>query len=376
MKNINLSLSNVINVTVLGAAQGLGLPNVNTAALFTSESPASPFSGDYKVYKNPSEVLTDFGSGSVAYAQAAAFFAQVPNVLSTGGYLVIIPLESEEDIPTAITRTLSQIYYFGVLVDLDLTSGELATLATYMQTLDKLYFHASATAGDIEVGGPLDLLRSGGFTHTRGLYYTVGAAAARVMAAAYAGRLLSTDFSGTDTTSTMHLKQLATIAADTGIDQTALEKAKAAGSDVYVSIAGLACVYTSGKNTFADEIYNELWFKLALQVAGFNHLKLTGTKIPQTELGVDGLKNAYRSVMAQAVRNGFLAPGSWTSPDTIGKPEDMVRNIADIGYYIYSVPVALQPTADRADRKAPLIQCAVKAAGAVHSSDIIVNVNI
>lgn len=374
--SINLSLSNIVNVAVLSAPTGLGLPNINTAALFTSEDPSPAFSGDYKIYKTPSEVETDFGSGSEAFAQATAFFAQNPNPLVSGGYLVIIPLETAETVQAAIARTIDQIFYFGILVDTAIATGPLALLATYVQSIDKMLFYGSATAGDIETGGDLDLFRSGSKTHARGLYYTVSAAAARLYAAAYAGRALSTDFAGSMTTQTMHLKSLAGIAADPGISQTVLGKCKAAGIDCYPTIAGISSVFSAGENAFFDDVYNQLWLKFALQVAGYNHLRQTNTKVPQTEAGVEGLKNAYRAVCAQAVVNGMAAAGSWSSPDTFGNPVDLRRNITDVGYYIYSLPVAQQLDADRQDRKAPVVQIAVKSAGAIHSTDVIVNVNL
>ena len=88
------------------------------------------------------------------------------------------------------------------------------------------------------------------------------------------------------------------------------------------------------------------------------------------------MKNAYRVVSEQAGRNRFIGPGAWTSPDSFGDREALIRNIADVGYYIYSLPVSQQSTADRTARKAPLVQIAVKSQGAVHSSDIIVSVNL
>ena len=173
----------------------------------------------------------------------------------------------------------------------------------------------------------------------------------------------------------MNLKTLAGINVDTGITQTTMTEAIAAGADVYVSLGGVPKVFTSGTNTFADRIYNALWLKLAIQVAGFNYLAQTNSKIPQTEQGMDGLKNAYRKVMAQAVYNGFLAPGAWTGSDTFGVLEAFYRNITDIGYYVYSLPIAQQSTTDRGARKAPLTQIAGKEAGAIHSTGIIININ-
>jgi hypothetical protein len=195
------------------------------------------------------------------------------------------------------------------------------------------------------------------------------------MASAYAGRGLSTNFSGSNTTQTMQLKDLIGITPDSSMTQTLYNKCQDAGVDVYASIQGVAKVLTSGANGFFDDVYNLQWFVIALQVAGFNCLAQSSTKIPQTENGVSALKSSYRAVCEQSVTNQFVAPGAWNSPVTFGSQADFVANIAQRGYYIFSVPVAQQSATDRADRKAPLIQIAIKLAGAVHSSTVIVNVN-
>ena len=117
---------------------------------------------------------------------------------------------------------------------------------------------------------------------------------------------------------------------------------------------------------------NQLWLKKALEVAGFNYLKQTNTKIPQTEAGMTGLKNAYGQVCDRAVRNGILGTGLvWNSAERFGDPEDFDRNIDENGYYIYSLPIAQQSQADREDRISPVVQIAMKFAGALHSSDLL-----
>ena len=157
--------------------------------------------------------------------------------------------------------------------------------------------------------------------------------------------------------------------------QTILNEATACGADVYLSLQGDSCVFTSGANSFYDQVYNQLWFSGALQVAGFNFLAQTGTKVPQTESGMDGLKGAYRAVCQQAVVNGYSAPGSWTSPVTFGNGTQLIQNISQVGYYIYSSPVALQLQTARAARQAPLVQIALKQAGAIQSSAVVVYIN-
>ena len=128
-------------------------------------------------------------------------------------------------------------------------------------------------------------------------------------------------------------------------------------------------------NSFFDDEYNMNWFIGALEVAGFNYLATTSTKIPQTEEGMNGLKGAYRAVCQRAVSNRFVAPGTWNSGDTFGDPEDFVRNIADFGFYIYSSPIAEQSQAEREARESPLVQIAIKFAGAIHTTEAIININ-
>jgi hypothetical protein len=240
-----------------------------------------------------------------------------------------------------------------------------------------MFCYGSALSKSYAPGGMLDLLRTGTKTHTRGLYYNDGTALdTQLMAAAYAGRALSTNFSGSNTTQTMHLKTLAGVTPDPSVDQTALTACLTAGVDTYVNIAGTPSLFTSGANQFFDEVYNELWLKFALQNAGYNYLRNTSSKIPQTETGIEGLKNEYRKVCDQAVNNGFIGPGAWTSSTVFGDPAALIRSVKDIGYYAYSLPVSQQLTADRTARRAPLIQIAIKTQGAVHSSNVLVNVNL
>lgn len=285
-----------------------------------------------------------------------------------------------EPVHTAMIRTINEVYYFGTLIDVIPTS--LNTLAAYVQGSDKMLFVGSNDKAAMASNGVLGLLAARTQNNVRGLYYNDGTAAHTVnFAAAYASRGLSTDFSGSLTAFTMQMKQLVGFSPDTTLTQTDLNTALANGIDIYppFGFQGLTAtgnLYTSGANGYFDQIYNQFWIKFALQVAGFNFLAQSATKIPQTETGMDGLKNAYRSVMTQAVSNGVLAPGAWNSAVVFGNVQNLISAVRDIGYYVYSLPVAQQLVADRNLRKAPLIQIAAKMAGAIHSSSVIVEVNL
>lgn len=280
-----------------------------------------------------------------------------------------------------ITRTQGLVQYFGVMPSETLAilgQTDMLAAAAIILPLNLIGFFVSYNSADIAPGGLLDLLRSGTFTNSRGLYYgdpSLSGLNAVLMMAAYAGRGLSVNFNGSNTTITMHLKQLLGIQPDPSMTQTLLNLAQSAGADCYVSLQGDPCVFTSGKNKFFDQVYNLEWLVGALQVAGFNYLAQSATKVPQTEQGMDGLKGAYRSICQQAVTNQYSAPGTWTSSTTFGNQALFLQNIAQYGYYIYSQPISQQLATARQARQAPLVQIAIKEAGAIQSSDVIVYVN-
>lgn len=373
-----LDITNVVTISLSAAQTGLGEYNVHNLAIFTSDTVGDTF-GDlgYKIYKAPKEVGVDFGTTSATYKMALAVFAQSPNILNGDGYLVVIPFASaSETLDVAINRTSSLVQYFGILCTKDYDDEEVAAAAAVVQTMNKMMFVVSNDASDIAAAGSFHDIAEAGYDKTRCLAYLSDTTLdAKVMAAAYAGRALSTAFEGSNTTSTMHLKDLVGITADPTMTQTQLNLCQDCGADAYVNIAGVAKTFTSGVNGFFDQVYNRCWFLGALEVAGFNALAKVSTKIPQTEPGMTLLKGAYRLICEQAVRNGYVAPGAWNSADRFGDVEAMLRNIEEVGYYIYSLPVNLQSQTDREARKAPLIQIAIKEAGAIHSTSVIVYIN-
>jgi hypothetical protein len=492
-----LSLANVITVTLLSALSGIANANTSILALITHEAPVDSGYGDYGIYYDSASVSTDFGSNSVTYELAELIFSQSPNILSGGGYLVIIPLNQSasataatilgdsavdltkltatdyhikaavdggsateitigeldltsletaesslnayaletaglvfsltgelgaasvtlsslttgassaitlsdsasgtdiakklgisektatgaaagvERVKDAILRTYGSIDYFGVILSEKQTDANLLEIAATMQTLDKMLVVGSNLSADFTSDtGVFTKITSKSYTHTRCLYHSVSADDALQFAAGYSGRGFCINFDGTNTVHTMHLKDITGLAEDTGLTQTLLTKAKNNGVDCYASLGSaggsVQKVFTSGANGWFDYIYTSLAFKLRIITAGFNALATTNTKLPQTEEGMNSLKKAYREVCTQFVSNGAFAPGTWNNSTTFGKPEDHIRNISDVGYFVYSDPIASQSQAVRETRKAPSVYIAAKASGAIHSSDVTV----
>jgi hypothetical protein len=308
-------------------------------------------------------------------------FAQLPTGTGTdlsvvglfdaAGQLAVSGNDAQgETLVDAIVRTEEQVNYTGVITDLEMEDAVISTTASAIQSRDMMFVHQFTSTEDLEpTTGICSIIKNATQTKTRCLYYS-DTSTANLVKASYAGRGFSVNFTGSNTTMTMNLKALTNVVPDESITQTIFEKAKTAGVDLYGDVQSLPIVVSNGANQFFDSVYNQIWFKLALEVAGFNYLKQTNTKIPQTETGMDGLKGAYAKVCDRAITNEMFGAGNEWNGSTFGNPEDFKRNIIDKGYYIYSQPIAQQSQVDRDARKAPLIQIAGKESGAIHSSTV------
>lgn len=281
---------------------------------------------------------------------------------------------SGTSLATAVANAEEQAFFGGVLTTQYCENSLIISNAAAIQAKDHIYYEATASLKNMAVLGAA--IKSAGDSKTRLLAYSYDNAKQAV--ATYATMASSTDYNGTDTCLTMNLKTLTGILPDLNLNQTYVDSAKTNGVDIYGSLEGLGVVFSNNNNGYTDDITGQLWLKKDLEVQGFNYLRKTNTKIPQTESGMAGLKNAYEVSLQQGVANGFIGTGIGWGDDVavpFGNPEDFRRNILEKGYYVYSLPISQQPSADREARKAPVIQIAVKAAGAIHSSNVIVNIS-
>lgn len=327
-------------------------------------------------------VATVNGSGTVSavtVAQGGIGYSAAASLPTTGGAgtgaTITISTVTTESLTQAIARTQVLVFYVGIIsTNYGANSTWTALAAAVQGYVNKILFLPSNATLDIQ--GAFTTIKSATDYNTRCLYYSNATSLqGRLFAAAYASRLLSANAAGSNTALTMNLQQLEGIPADTGITQTIVGICATAGVDIYPSTAGYAGVYSNGANKYADEVWNLIAFVAQLEVNGFNALATVGTKIAQTEPGVSTLKNAYKQACQQFVNNGYIAPGSWTSAEVFGNPDNLVANVAQYGYYIFSQPVNQQSVAARAARQAPLIQIAIKEAGAIHSSIVNVYIN-
>jgi len=272
-----------------------------------------------------------------------------------------------------ITEIKSQTNMYGAMFIDEPTSQEAQDLADWSQANHVLVYDVFDTSSNLEIDvtNPVWLIKLAGNTNYRMLY---SAAGNRKLAASYMARVHTVNFNAENSALTMHLKELNVVAES--YTQTEITKAKAVGLDIYTTIKLTPVVLTSGANDFVDNRYNLVGYKDAVEVDMFNLLKGTTTKIPQTSKGVNQLIDQLEKTTRGFVRAGVFAPGTWSSPDYFGDYKAFTRNIEQNGFYFIAGRLSDQPQADRAARKSPVLQGAVKNAGAIHSADIIINFNL
>lgn len=383
----------VINLTVDGSAKQVTGLDFSEAA--TLEEIAAVIQAEYEdvtiaVTDNNTLLFTSNTTGAASNVTIAAMSGGSGTDLYGASYLngatatAVSGTAAEsgtrpETLSEAVTRLAGLIYFEGVLTTRALTEEEAIAACSTIQGMQNRIFPvpASNTSALAASTGLFSKIMSN--TNCKPLLYTLGdddeAAAlnSRLFAAGYLSRGFAVNYSGSNTTITMNLKDLTGLQADTNINETILAQAAAVGADCFVSLEGLPKVISNKQNgMYFDQVTNRIWLVNTIQREVFNVLATTRTKVPQTDAGLESIVKAIRNVCNQAVVNGMLAPGEWNSSDFFGNQEDFLRNIREFGYYIYHQPVAEQAQSEREERRAPQFMVACKESGAVHSASIVI----
>jgi hypothetical protein len=380
MADYQIPLSYVVNVSVLPSSRGLQPLQLGTILILTDDEPVNELSGDYVLSRTATGITNEFGTESATAEIVNAIFSQNPNILNAGGYVVVAPYQDEETTAEAITRLSQQIYTQGILTTRELPSSEAIAASELVESMpNNVLFLTDTSIDTFAQGGLFNALQNN--DNTRKLLYLTGETPdeiksnARKFAAAFASRGLSVNYAASNSAITMTYKDLTGVPVDTNISETILSQCEQYGADVYCSIEGLPKVISFKQGgLYFDELTNQIWLRTSVQTAVANVLFTTRTKIPQTTQGVNTLVNAVNGILNQGVINGVIAAGEWNSPDTFGVYEDFMRSIRTQGYYTYYVPLAEQSQEDREARKCPLINIAVKQAGAIEHANIIIYV--
>lgn len=375
-----LPVSNVVNVDVIMSPTAATGRNFGSL-LILGTSTVIPVSERIRLYTSSEDIGVDFGEDSPEYEAALIYFSQSPRpaqvyvgrwakTLATG------ETGSAETLAQAITAVLqfTNWYGLGIADEDELTPAEITATAAAIQasSLSRVFAVTSSDSGIIDSATTSDVastLKAAGYSRTFVQYSTKS----KYAALSAFGRAFTVNFTGNNTTITLKFK------TEPGVTYETLTSSQAAAVDsknanVYVYYANDTAILQQGvmsNGDFFDERHGLDWLQNYVQTNLFNLLYTSTSKIPQTEAGITRLLTNVEMSLDQAVSNGLVAPGVWNGGDIgqIAAGDTLTK-----GYYVYAQPLSSQAQSDREKRRAPLIQAAIKLAGAVHYADVQINV--
>lgn len=373
---VGLPLSDIVDVQVTLGPTAAATRNFGTL-LILGDSAKIPDASNAVLFSDMASVGETFDATDPEYLAAEIFFSQSPQPSTL--YIANFTHSDSDDLNALKLRVnnlvaaASDWYGLAIAMTKMPPTSDVVGIGSLIESYNppRTLWATTQEIGAVHADSTNDLaylLNAANLSRTWCQYSTSSPYAA---VSAFA-RIATVDYTGQNTTITLKFKNEPTITGET------------LTSDEYAALAAKKCnVFALLQNgdsiiqegymadgTWADTRIGCDAFQNALQTAGFN-LLYSSTKIPQTDAGMTTIKAAYDGVCQTFVANGMFAPGVWTGPG-IGaiKTGDTLND----GYYIYKPSVASQSAADRAARKAVVMQIACKLAGAVHSSDVLVNV--
>lgn len=387
---MSLSLNNIVNVDMVfspKAAQGRGF---GTLCILGDTKNVITAGEGYRTYSDADSVSSDFGAEAPETLAAMAYFSQSPKPKAL---IIAEAWDSTKDakISDRVAKLMAEygrnFYGFITATAEDVPDDEVVKIAQIIEAAKDSHIYG-VTLTDLTCAGSVysdttaDLpskLKRGQFSRTIifATAYSKTDSAYRLnryLCASALGRMFSVNFSGSKTTITLKFKQAPSL-QPTNLNQTQdanltarnVNKYVIMENDTYIIEEGVMC-----SGMWADERHCSDWLQNTIQNEVYNELYQSKTKIPQTDDGVARLVAKVACAIEQAVINGFVAPGVWKS-DGFGDLE--TGAFLEKGYYIYAPSVDTQLQSEREARKAPVIQAAIKLAGAIHSTEIICNVN-
>jgi len=269
-------------------------------------------------------------------------------------------------------RFSSQWYGLSVL---EADDDDNLEIAEYIEAASTKHFYGITTddAGCLIAGNTANiayLLREEGYDRTAVQYSTETPYAV----VSLLSRILTTNWDGNNTAITLMYKQEPSVAAE-DLSTTQADALASFNANVFIGYNNDTAIIqygTAASGEFIDTVIGIDWLAGEIQTNCFNLLYTSKTKIPQTDAGMNQLSAAIAQACQQAVTNGLLAPGIWTSA---GFGQLQTNDFLNNGFYIYQPPVSSQSVQDRASRVSVPFQVAAKLAGAVHTVDVTIDVN-
>ena len=365
-----LNLNNVVNVYLNLSPASVSGGDFGTLLIGSTDTPLAAFTGAHS-YSSYEDVLADFANTTETAKAAALYFAQNPSPK----LLKIACVSGDFDDFVTDINDKEEFYSLAFAGATMPTTAEAVAVADLIEAFSNPHiFGVTDTATenldpDDATQTLIRTLSATGYRRTLSQYSANQNAVCSLL-----GRLSTVDFTQNMSTITLMFKQEPSVNAE-GITKTAADELKKNHANVFVKYQKSASIIQYGvmtDGTFIDEVHGLDWLTDAVKTEVFNALYTSTTKIPQTDAGQNQLVSVVTNVMNSAKNNGLIGEGVWNgSPFGTLKTGDYLPE----GFYIYSASFSTQSQADREQRKAMPIQCAVKLAGAIHTVDVSLTIN-
>ena len=371
------SLDSIVDIQVLISPLAAARSTFNQA-LIIGESTVIPLSERLRLYESATEVLDDFALTDEEYIAASIYFSQSP----APDKLWIGRRDSGETFVQALQacREASSEWYIAIC--LGAAYADHIACAAYIETATPSSVYAYTTSdADCLTGtaSPPDIftyLKSLDYSRSIGQYATTqgGIYPNNIYAiVAIMGYACGQNSGLANSAFTLKFKQETGIAIEP-LSSSNINVIEGNNGNLYLEYANYYTIFEQGRmanGTFFDERINLDMFVNNLQLTIMD-LLYQNPKIPQTDAGVTQLIQACNEACDEAVRIGFLGPGTWTGPNVLNLKTD---DPLPAGYLVQAEALSTQTQADREARKSVPLYIAIKESGAVHSVLVGVYVN-
>ena len=373
------SLDSIVDIQVLVSPLAAARSSFNQALIIGNTNVIS-VSDRLKLYESAAEVLEDFALTDPEYIAANIYFSQspAPDKLWIGRQ----DSGSGETLVEALQacREASTEWYIAICLGAEYADH--VACAAYIETATPSSVYAYTTSdADCLTGtaSPPDIftyLKSLGYSRSIGQYATTQTAVYpnNIYAiVAIMGYACGQNSGLANSAFTLKFKQETGIAIEP-LSSSNINVIEGNNGNLYLEYANYYTIFEQGRmanGTFFDERINLDMFTNNLQLTIMD-LLYQNPKIPQTDAGVTQLIHACNEACDEAVRIGFLGPGTWTGPNILNLKYD---DPLPAGYLVQAEALSTQTQADREARKSVPLYIAIKESGAVHSVLVGVYVN-
>ena len=285
---------------------------------------------------------------------------------SSGAYLVPGIVAETAVAAVALLDNLTTQWYGLMFASTSIVDADHLAIAAYIEASFHIYGLTTQEAAALVSNSTSDIgyqLQQLGYKRT---FYQYSSTSAYAVASMF-GREFTVDFNANNSVIILMFQQ------EPGVTPETLTPSQAASLDAkrynyFVNYNNGTAIIRNGfmaGAAFIDQIHDLDWFSNALQTNVYNLFYQAGTKIPQTDQGVHRVVLTAEATCKGAVNNGLAAPGTWG-----GQPFGTLNtgDYMPTGFYVYAPPISQQSAADRAARKCPSLQIALKLAGGLQSA--------